>query len=142
MTNFEKVKDFHRVFGRTPDPVVPTIPNAASVEFRRDLITEEYKEVMDELGYSVYVSFYKISNYKIDVAKLGKELADLEYVVCGTAASFGIPHDEVFSAVHDSNMSKLDKDGKVIRREDGKVLKSELYQPADIEKVLREHFHG
>jgi len=43
---------------------------------------------------------------------------------------------EAFSLVHASNMSKLTADGKVLRREDGKVLKSELYVPADMEDVV------
>lgn len=32
-------------------------------------------------------------------------------------------------------MSKLDKDGKVLRRDDGKVLKSDLYTPANLKTV-------
>ena len=37
-----------------------------------------------------------------------------------------------FSTVHDSNMSKLDDDGKPIRREDGKILKGPNYYPPDM----------
>ena len=33
-------------------------------------------------------------------------------------------------------MSKLDKNGKPIYREDGKVLKSELYFKPDIKRIL------
>jgi hypothetical protein len=33
-------------------------------------------------------------------------------------------------------MSKLDKDGKPIYREDGKVLKSELYFKPNIKEIL------
>lgn len=36
---------------------------------------------------------------------------------------------EAFKRVHESNMSKLDDDGKPIRREDGKVLKGPNYKP-------------
>jgi predicted HAD superfamily Cof-like phosphohydrolase len=43
---------------------------------------------------------------------------------------------EVFEEIHRSNMSKLDADGKPVRREDGKVLKSDLYFPPDIAAVL------
>jgi hypothetical protein len=35
-------------------------------------------------------------------------------------------------------MSKLDKDGKPIYREDGKVLKSELYFRPNIRKILED----
>jgi predicted HAD superfamily Cof-like phosphohydrolase len=141
VSNFQKVKDFHRVFSRTSDPETPTIPNEDSVELRYKLITEEYKEVIEELGYvwGKEPIVLRDPNFKINIPKLAKELADLEYVVDGTAAVFGIPHDEVFAEVHSSNMSKLDKDGNVVRREDGKVLKSELYRPADVEKVFKDN---
>ena len=40
--------------------------------------------------------------------------------------------DTAFARVHDSNMSKLDNDGKPIYRTDGKVLKSENYKQAEL----------
>ena len=43
---------------------------------------------------------------------------------------------EVFQEIQRSNMSKLDKNGKPIFREDGKVLKSELYFKPNIKKIL------
>jgi len=72
----------------------------------------------------------------VNVVNLAKELADLLYVVYGTAAAYGIPIDDVYREVHRSNMSKLGPDGKPIYREDGKVLKGPNYTPADIQKVL------
>jgi predicted HAD superfamily Cof-like phosphohydrolase len=44
--------------------------------------------------------------------------------------------EEVFLEIQRSNMSKLDADGKPIYREDGKVLKSELYFRPNIKQVL------
>lgn len=85
-------------------------------------------------------------------AHLLKELADLNYVMtyaiqCGvdyldatTVDNITRLHahwqeqldpviqDEAFKRVHLSNMSKLTAEGKVLRRSDGKVLKSDLYQ--------------
>ena len=43
---------------------------------------------------------------------------------------------DVFEEIQRSNMSKLDKDGQPIYREDGKVLKSELYFKPDIKSIL------
>jgi predicted HAD superfamily Cof-like phosphohydrolase len=43
---------------------------------------------------------------------------------------------EVFQEIQRSNMSKLDKNGKPIFREDGKVLKSDLYFKPNIKKIL------
>jgi len=61
-----------------------------------------------------------------------KELADLVYVCYQYAESI----DEALDRVHKSNMSKLDKDGKPIYREDGKVLKGPDYKPPDLSDLF------
>lgn len=43
---------------------------------------------------------------------------------------------EAFNVVHASNMSKLDSEGKPIRREDGKILKGPNYIPPDMSGVV------
>jgi len=44
--------------------------------------------------------------------------------------------DEAMHRVHESNMSKLDEDGKPIYREDGKVLKGPNYSPPNLEDLV------
>ena len=44
--------------------------------------------------------------------------------------------DEALHRVHESNMSKLDKNGKPIYREDGKVLKGPNYAPPNLENLV------
>jgi predicted HAD superfamily Cof-like phosphohydrolase len=66
---------------------------------------------------------------------LAKELADLLYVVYGTADLLEIPLEAVFAEVHRSNMSKV-VNGQVIRREDGKILKPDTYREADVHGAL------
>ncbi len=44
--------------------------------------------------------------------------------------------DEALNRVHESNMSKLDEDGKPIYREDGKVLKGPNYKPPDLSDLI------
>jgi len=58
----------------------------------------------------------------------------------GTILKHGLQHKiaEVFEEIQRSNMSKLDKDGNPIYREDGKVLKSELYFKPDIAEILND----
>ncbi len=63
--------------------------------------------------------------------KMFKELADIQYVLSGMAVTFGIPLEEIFYRVHQSNMSKL-VDGKPLKREDGKVLKGPNYKKPDL----------
>ena len=43
---------------------------------------------------------------------------------------------EAFKRVHQSNMSKLDDDGKPIRREDGKILKGPNYKAPDLTDIV------
>lgn len=61
-----------------------------------------------------------------------KELCDLVFVCYQFAAAFNIDLDEALRRVYESNMSKLDEQGKPIYREDGKVLKGPNYQPPDL----------
>ena len=118
----ELVLEFHEKFGldigKDVDKCDPKL-----IELRLKLIEEEYKEVI--------TAFASGSKYEI-----AKELADLKYVVVGAMITFGMDPDKCFECVHKSNMTKLGKDGKPIYREDGKVVKSELYEPADLFKVL------
>lgn len=123
-TNFERVREFHEVYD-CARPDKPTLPNEALRELRLDLIAEEFCELSDAL-------------YDGDLVEAADAIADLLYVVYGTGVSFGLPVDELFAEVHRSNMSKLDADGSVIRRHDGKVLKSNLFEPPNITRVLEE----
>lgn len=67
---------------------------------------------------------------------VAKELADVLYVTYGTADALGIDLPAVFVEVHRSNMSKLDADGQVLRRADGKVLKGPSYQPPALDGLV------
>lgn len=126
LSNFEKVKEFHEKFELDKNKSFNEL-----LLLRLGLVTEEFLEVHDELYYSI-----RDSRAKDFREKLSKELSDLLYVVYGTAVTFGLPIDEVFDEVHKSNLSKLDKDGKPIYREDGKVLKGPNYKEPDLEQFF------
>jgi predicted HAD superfamily Cof-like phosphohydrolase len=57
------------------------------------------------------------------------------------AHAMKLPIGAVFAEVHRSNMSKLNPDGTVLRRADGKILKGANYFRPDIKAVLEQH-HG
>lgn len=125
ITNLDKVKKFHEAFNMKVSPTnKPDITDSDAL-LRMRLIDEEYKEVIEAIELR-------------DPYKIAKELADLLYVVYGTAVSFGIDLDEVFDIVHRSNMTKLGEDGKPIYRDDGKILKSENYVPADLSEIFED----
>jgi len=64
--------------------------------------------------------------------ELLKELSDLVFVCYQFAAAFNLDLDKAMTLVFESNMSKLDEQGKPIFRPDGKVLKGPNYQPPDL----------
>ena len=53
-----------------------------------------------------------------------------------TSATFGWNFDVAFNRVHASNMSKLGEDGKPIYREDGKIMKSNMYKAPYLEDLV------
>ena len=61
-----------------------------------------------------------------------KELSDLVFVCYQFAAAFNLDLDKAMTLVFESNMSKLDEQGKPIFRPDGKVLKGPKYQAPDL----------
>ena len=65
-----------------------------------------------------------------------KELADLQYVVTGYAVTFGLPLEEAFLRVHESNLTKRDPQGRPTVREDGKVLKGSHYRPPHLDDLM------
>lgn len=75
-----------------------------------------------------------------DIVEIADALGDQLYILCGTILRHGLQHkiEEVFQEIQRSNMSKLDKDGKPIYREDGKVLKSDLYFKPNIKSILED----
>ena len=96
---------------------------------QKELIVEEFKEFLEADSQLFRTGF----EYKQDCLK---ELADLVYVCYQYAANMHWFLDEALDRVHKSNMSKLDKDGKPILREDGKVLKGPDYKPPDLSDLI------
>jgi NTP pyrophosphatase (non-canonical NTP hydrolase) len=93
------------------------------------LIVEEFKEFLEAEG----MLFRHGRNVQEEALK---ELADLVYVCYQYAENMGWFLDEALHRVHESNMSKLDKDGKPIYRDDGKVLKGPDYKPPDLSDLF------
>lgn len=95
-------------------------------DLRLRLIEEEYTEFLEALNWG-------------DNVYIAKEACDLVYVVVGTLIARGIPFNDVFAALQQSNMTKVGPDGQVTKREDGKILKGPDFRPAEdmIKEILR-----
>ena len=97
--------------------------------YQHNLIVEEFKEFLEAEGFL----FMHGKNHQEHALK---ELADLVYVCYQYAENMGWFLDEALDRVHQSNLSKLDEDGKPIYREDGKVLKGPNYNPPTLEDLF------
>ena len=117
------VAEFHTAFNLPMRQVPSTEIDNALARLRVALLEEEVGE-------------FVAASEKGDLVGIADALADIVYVIYGTALTYGINLDTVLREVHRSNMSKLGSDGKPLIRDDGKVLKSEKYFPPDIESVL------
>ncbi|CBG69591.1 MULTISPECIES: MazG nucleotide pyrophosphohydrolase domain-containing protein [Streptomyces] len=117
------VREFHRAFG-LDTRTAPTEVSPELAAHRGELLAEEAAEVAE---------------VAVDgpLDRLAHELADVVYVAYGTALVHGIDLDPVIAEIHRSNMTKLGPDGRVARREDGKVLKGDHYRAPDVSAVLR-----
>ena len=122
MTNANKVKLFMESFGQEVK-TKPEFPSDDILKLRTDLIDEEVKELWDACDAR-------------DLVEIADALTDILYVTYGMAHALGIPIDECFAEVQASNMSKLGEDGKPIYREDGKVMKSDLYFKPNLKDII------
>jgi len=114
----QMVLEFHKEFDiHVAD--IPTVPDEKTEALRVRLIQEEFAELKEALE-------------EKNLPNIAKELADLLYVVFGTAVSYGIDMEPVFQEVQRSNMSKVGG----YKREDGKWVKPATYSPADIPPIL------
>lgn len=113
---YNDVKNFQVAFGLNVG-AKPKLPLDPERQLRIRLLREEFEE-------------YLVGEDRDDIVEIADALADIIYIACGTAVSYGIPLDRVFAEVHRSNMAKL-VNGKPIRREDGKILKPEGWTPPD-----------
>ena len=119
------VETFHKAF-RIENNYEPTVALSESdIMLRYKLMREENEEYLEAAQNG-------------DIVEVADALGDMLYILCGTILKHGLQDkiEEVFEEIQRSNMSKLDKDGNPIYREDGKVLKSELYFRPDIKSIL------
>lgn len=119
-----QVKEFI-VKVRQPVESSPTIPNVHLQKFRYDLAFEELEE-------------YREACQNGDIVKVFDSLLDQLYILLGTAHAFGLAKalEAGFEEVHRSNMTKMDERGNPIFNENGKVIKSHLFEEPKLHDVL------
>ena len=122
MSNFSKVGIFMKTFGQEVKDK-PSFSTDKINRLRLDLIKEELNELSEAMK-------------NRDLLEVADALTDILYVTYGAGHAFGINLDKCFEEVQNSNMSKLDKNGKPIYNEAGKVMKGPNYFKPDLSKFI------
>lgn len=156
----ELVREFHEAFG-IESPVVRGVPGQRQQDVQ-DWLQEEgnslldtAKRVKDECsklkknGLDVTAMLRMqlmveelgevlVAMSQDDIVQVLHELADLRYVVDGTALACGVGdvYLPAIQEIHRANMSKLDGSGRPVIGTSGRVEKSKRFKKADVSKLL------
>ena len=88
------------------------------------LIREEFDELVNAF-------------FRQNMVDIADGCADLKWVIEGLEHTLKIPQQDVWNEVARSNLAKIDDEtGKVLKRNDGKVLKPEGWISPDIKSIL------
>lgn len=119
----QMVEQFNETYKPDARNSVAALPDPEALGLTVKLVAEEFQELHD-----AYTTDNKVEYFDA--------LCDLIYVIAQQADLQGFPIQQGLEEVHRSNMSKLGEDGKPIIREDGKVLKSELFSEPNLKEIL------
>ena len=122
MSNFNKVGIFMKTFGQEVKNK-PSFSTDKINKLRFDLIKEELEELKEAMDNN-------------DLLEVADALTDILYVTYGAGHAFGINLDKCFEEVQNSNMSKLDENGKPIYNDAGKVMKGSNYFKPNLSKFV------
>ena len=122
MSNFESVKKFMKTFGQEIKEKAG-FPDDKITSLRYELIKEELDELKEAMDNK-------------DIKEVADALTDILYVTYGAGHAFGINLDNCFEEVQNSNMSKLDLNGKPIYNDKGKVMKGPNYFKPNLSKFV------
>ena len=135
MTLLEQARKFREVFNQE------CLPNISRYGFIKkqlwDMQTRLIREEAGEFLVAADECFADPEDTKRR-EEVVKELSDLVFVCYQFAATYNIDLDTAMQRVFESNLSKLDEQGKPIYREDGKVLKGPNYKQADLSGCVPE----
>jgi len=122
--HLEQVEDFHDTFN-IPIEDSPIVPIKERCDLRIRLLEEEVAEL-------------KKAFEDNDLVGVADALADIAYVLNGTAHETGMAHifGDLQDEVHRSNMTKVAKDGTINIREDGKVLKPDTFEHPKLKEIV------
>lgn len=160
----DNVKTFMQTFGQET-PEKPTTSSYDTRLLRVKLLLEEVLELAAASGVKVISEHGELidgcsdllfaEQGDVSLVDIADALADIDYVNQGAAVAFGLDLEQFSDEVHSSNMTKLWKEEEIgeakksgynispvgdkylVKRSDGKVIKSPSYQPANLSVILK-----
>lgn len=126
---FETIKDFNKFYG-LPCPDAPTLSAVRDPDGR---IRGFIKTVEDELkeGFDILEKYEAGGSDLEMLTDLADWYGDLVVYALSEAAKWGIPIEKVLEAIMESNFSKKQADGSVLKDSSGKILKGSLFKPPE-----------
>lgn len=105
---------------------------------KHDVLQLRYNLVYEEAGLELLPALKQFAAAPTleNLVAVADGLVDTVVVTLGTAVALELPWEELWNEVQRSNMAKLQPDGSVKRREDGKILKPEGWTPPDLHSIL------
>ena len=100
-----------------------------------DQTTDRYNAEQTELYVNLMVEEFGECCAAVSLEGFIGELTDLLVVTIGCLYSLGVDPQKAWNIVHTNNMSKL-TDGRLLKREDGKVQKGPNYQPPNLVPLI------
>ena len=109
--------------------------NKEKATLRRNVVMHQ----MMRYGYLIKeeLNELKLALDNKDLLEVADALTDILYVTYGAGHAFGINLDKCFEEIQNSNMSKLDNNGKPIFNESGKVMKGPKYFKPNLSKFIK-----
>lgn len=112
--NAALVREFRTAFGKHV-AAYPTLAPTDDLKLHHKLIGEEVSELYAAIQ-------------ERDAEEVLDALGDILYLVYGCAIDCGFDLDAAVTRIHEANMAKL-VDGRVVLRDDGKILKPDGWKP-------------
>ena len=145
--DFIRIMDANRDFAFWGETLVPEeMKELKAAHEEGEGISQIFKETAD-LIYVMAGFFNTMPNNIYAVldnaraVKISETMMEAEQLLGYISTTYKISPmmmERAFDAVHASNLSKLDDEGKPIRREDGKILKGPNYKAPDMQPLANE----
>ena len=126
----ENIREFQdriaeKLEGQLVDRTVPYEIRKKGAELRKKLLNEEVEELEEAMDNG-------------DIVEILDAGVDILYIVLGTMHEYNVldKFEAAWDLIHKNNMSKLGKDGKVLKNEFGKVIKPSNYKPVDLNQLF------